>query len=182
MVFSTFRCAKALQITLAVIKPDAVANPVILEAVHQKILENQFFIVRNKDLIWRREDSERFYAEHAGRFFYQRLVEFMSSGPMRAYILARENAIGHWRELMGPTKVFRARYTAPESIRGVYGLTDTRNTTHGSDSAESATREISYFFPDFNMKQWFEKEEPLFRAGDIVYDEQKQVHTAKEVL
>ncbi|RXM28159.1 Nucleoside diphosphate kinase 6 [Acipenser ruthenus] len=83
---------------------------------------------------------------------------------------------------MGPTKVFRARYTAPESIRGVYGLTDTRNTTHGSDSAESATREISYFFPDFNMKQWIEKEEPLFRAGDIVYDEQKQVHTAKEGL
>lgn len=54
------------------------------------------------------------------------------SGPMRAYILAREDAIRHWRELMGPTKVFRARYTSPASIRAQFGLTDTRNTTHGS--------------------------------------------------
>lgn len=54
------------------------------------------------------------------------------SGPMRAYILAREDAIRHWRELMGPTKVFRARHTSPTTIRAQFGLTDTRNTTHGS--------------------------------------------------
>lgn len=54
------------------------------------------------------------------------------SGPMRAYVLAREDAIRHWRELMGPTKVFRARHTSPASIRAQFGLTDTRNTTHGS--------------------------------------------------
>lgn len=54
------------------------------------------------------------------------------SGPMRAYVLAREDAIRHWRELMGPTKVFRARHTSPNSIRAQFGLTDTRNTTHGS--------------------------------------------------
>lgn len=51
---------------------------------------------------------------------------------MRAYILAKEDAISHWRELMGPTKVYRARYTSPSTIRAQYGLTDTRNTTHGS--------------------------------------------------
>lgn len=51
---------------------------------------------------------------------------------MRAYIIAREDAITHWRGMMGPTKVFRARYTSPDSLRGQYGLTDTRNTTHGS--------------------------------------------------
>lgn len=51
---------------------------------------------------------------------------------MRAYILAHEEAILLWRSLMGPTKVFRAQHTDPESIRGVYGLTDTRNTVHGS--------------------------------------------------
>uniref|UniRef100_A0A673N369 Nucleoside diphosphate kinase-like domain-containing protein n=1 Tax=Sinocyclocheilus rhinocerous TaxID=307959 RepID=A0A673N369_9TELE len=60
------RCVKALQLTLAVVKPDAVAHPLILEALHQKILEN-FIIVRKKDLMWRTEDSEKFYAEHAGR-------------------------------------------------------------------------------------------------------------------
>lgn len=63
----------------------------------------------------------------------QTAVEFSPhSGPMRAYILAREDAIRHWRELMGPTKVFRARYTSPATIRAQFGLTDTRNTTHGS--------------------------------------------------
>ncbi|XP_071394097.1 nucleoside diphosphate kinase 6 isoform X2 [Centroberyx affinis] len=170
-------CVKALQLTLAVIKPDAVAHPVMLEALHQRILDNNFVIVRSKDLVWRRQDSERFYAEHAGRFFYQRLVEFMSSGPMRAYILAREDAIHHWRELMGPTKVFRARYTSPATIRAQYGLTDTRNTTHGSDSAESAHREINFFFPEFSVEEWMEKEEPSFRIGEIQYDQKKQIHT-----
>ncbi|XP_029352469.1 nucleoside diphosphate kinase 6 [Echeneis naucrates] len=171
------RLSKVLQLTLAVIKPDAVAHPVMMEALHQKILDNNFVIVRCKDLTWRRQDSEQFYAEHSERFFYQRLVEFMSSGPMRAYILAREDAILHWRELMGPTKVFRAKYTSPASLRGQFGLTDTRNTTHGSDSVESAQREISFFFPDFCMKEWMERKEPLFRSGQIHFDHQKLIHT-----
>ncbi|XP_026858799.2 nucleoside diphosphate kinase 6 [Electrophorus electricus] len=174
---TTLRCERVLQLTLAVIKPDAVAHPLILETLHQKILENNFIVVRKKDLWWRRKDSESFYAEHSGRFFYQRLVEFMSSGPMRAYILAREDAVAHWRELMGPTKVYRARYTAPNSVRALYGLTDTRNTTHGSDSAESAKREIAFFFPEFSVQQWLDKEEQRFRAGHVEYDPQREIHT-----
>ncbi|KAM4528963.1 nucleoside diphosphate kinase 6 isoform 1-T2 [Fundulus diaphanus] len=176
MLQTAGRLSKALQLTLAVIKPDAVAHPLISEALHQTILENNFVIVRRKDLVWRRQDSERFYAEHSERFFYQRLVEFMSSGPMRAYILAKEDAILQWRDLMGPTKVFRARYTSPACIRARFGLTDTRNTTHGSDSPESARREISFFFPDFSVEQWMEKEEPLFRSGQIRYDHEDQIH------
>ncbi|XP_008288552.1 nucleoside diphosphate kinase 6 [Stegastes partitus] len=177
MLLTASRLSKVLQLTLAVIKPDAVAHPLMLEALHQRILDNKFVIVRCKDLVWRRQDSERFYAEHSERFFYQRLVEFMSSGPMRAYILAREDAIRHWRELMGPTKVFRARYTSPASIRAQFGLTDTRNTTHGSDSVESAQREISFFFPDFCADEWLEKEEPSFRSGRMHYDHHSQIHT-----
>ncbi|XP_030577397.1 nucleoside diphosphate kinase 6 [Archocentrus centrarchus] len=177
MLLTRARLSKVLQLTLAVIKPDAVAHPLMLEALHQRILDNDFVIVKCKDLVWRRQDSEKFYAEHSGRFFYQRLVEFMSSGPMRAYILAREDAISHWRGLMGPTKVFRARFTSPASIRGQFGLTDTRNTSHGSDSPESAQREISFFFPDFCVEEWMEKEEPSFRSRQIRYDHQNQIHT-----
>uniref|UniRef100_A0A672GP79 Nucleoside diphosphate kinase n=1 Tax=Salarias fasciatus TaxID=181472 RepID=A0A672GP79_SALFA len=106
-----------------------------------------------------------------------RIHDFLRSGPMRAYILAREDAIRHWRELMGPTKVFRARYTSPDSIRGQFGLTDTRNTTHGSDSPESAQREISFFFPDFSVEEWMQKEEPSFRSGQIHYDQRNHIHT-----
>ncbi|XP_024309068.1 nucleoside diphosphate kinase 6 isoform X6 [Homo sapiens] len=129
---SILRSPQALQLTLALIKPDAVAHPLILEAVHQQILSNKFLIVRMRELLWRKEDCQRFYREHEGRFFYQRLVEFMASGPIRAYILAHKDAIQLWRTLMGPTRVFRARHVAPDSIRGSFGLTDTRNTTHGS--------------------------------------------------
>ncbi|XP_018590595.1 nucleoside diphosphate kinase 6 [Scleropages formosus] len=177
MVLMTLCRPRLLQLTLAIIKPDAVAHPLILEALHEKILENNFIIIRSKELQWQKQDSERFYAEHSGRFFYQRLVEYMSSGPMRAYILARENAISQWRELMGPTKVFRARYTSPTTIRALYGLTDTRNTTHGSDSEVSAHREIAFFFPDFSMKEWMEQSEPSFRTGRVHYDQQRMVHT-----
>ncbi|XP_072258104.1 nucleoside diphosphate kinase 6 [Pyxicephalus adspersus] len=173
---STLRWTRSLQLTLAVIKPDAVAHPIISEAVHQKILNNNFLIVKSKELKWRIDESQNFYHEHQGRFFYQRLAEFMSSGPMRAYILAHEDAIQLWRKLMGPTKVFKARIDAPETVRGELGLTDTRNTTHGSDSVDSACREISFFFPDFNVSRWYEKEEPLYRTGPLCYDEEKLEH------
>nr|KAF6335555.1 NME/NM23 nucleoside diphosphate kinase 6 [Pipistrellus kuhlii] len=75
---SAWRSPQALQLTLALVKPDAVAHPLILEAVHQQILSSQLLIVRRRELVWRREDCRRFYQEHEGRFFYQRLVEFMA--------------------------------------------------------------------------------------------------------
>ncbi|NXQ36949.1 NDK6 kinase, partial [Alaudala cheleensis] len=154
---------RRLQLTLALLKPDAVAHPLVREAVHAAILRHRFLIVRAKELRCGPEQSRRFYREHAGRFFYQRLVEFMASGPMWAYILAHENAVPLWRSLMGPTKVFRARHSDPDSIRGAYGLTDTRNTTHGSDSAASASREIAFFFPEFDEQRWYEQDEPQLR-------------------
>lgn len=173
---SILRSPQALQLTLALIKPDAVAHPLILEAIHQQILSNKFLIVRMRELLWRKEDCQRFYQEHEGRFFYQRLVEFMASGPIRAYILAREDAIQFWRKLMGPTRVFQARYVAPDSIRGSLGLTDTRNTTHGSDSEVSARREIAAFFPDFSEQRWYDEEEPQLRCGRVHYSPEGGIH------
>ncbi|NXQ97706.1 NDK6 kinase, partial [Sagittarius serpentarius] len=160
------------------------------QAVHETILSNRFLIVRAKKLRCGPEESRRFYREHAGPVpaelgrvtravflsFYQRLVEFMASGPMWAYILAHENAVPLWRSLMGPTKVFRARNSVPDSIRGAYGLTDTRNTTHGSDSPASASREIAFFFPEFNEQLWYQQEEPRLRCGQVYYNAEERVH------
>ncbi|NXM85761.1 NDK6 kinase, partial [Oenanthe oenanthe] len=98
------------------------------------------------------------------------------SGPMWAYILAHEDAVSLWRSLMGPTKVFRARHSDPGSIRGAYGLTDTRNTTHGSDSPASASREIAFFFPEFDERRWLEREEPRWRCGELRYSAAERVH------
>ncbi|XP_006903539.1 PREDICTED: nucleoside diphosphate kinase 6-like, partial [Elephantulus edwardii] len=174
---SVLRSPKALQLTLALIKLGAVAHPLILAAVHQQIL-NKFLIVRMRELLWRKEDCQRFYQEHKGHFFYQRLVEFMASGPIRAYILAHKYAIQLWRTLMGPTRVFQARHVAPDSIRGSLGLTDTHNTTHGSDSAISASREIAAFSPDFGEQRWYEEEEPQLRCGPVRYNPEGGIHCA----
>ncbi|NXS29917.1 NDK6 kinase, partial [Pomatostomus ruficeps] len=168
--------ARRLQLTLALLKPDAAAHPLVREAVHAAILRHRFLIVRAKELRCDPEQSRRFYREHAGRFFYQRLVEFMASGPMWAYILAHENAVPLWRSVMGPTKVFRARHSDPDSIRGAYGLTDTRNTTHGSDSPASASREIAFFFPEFDEQRWYEQDEPQLRRGQLYYSAEERVH------
>uniref|UniRef100_A0A8D0LWN0 Nucleoside diphosphate kinase n=1 Tax=Sus scrofa TaxID=9823 RepID=A0A8D0LWN0_PIG len=151
---------------------------VFIQAIHQQILSNKFLIVRMRELLWRKEDCQKFYQEHEGRFFYQRLVEFMASGPIRAYILAHKDAIQLWRTVMGPTRVFRARHIAPDSIRGSFGLTDTRNTTHGSDSVVSASREIAAFFPDFSEQQWYEEEEPQLRCGPVHYSPEGGIHCA----
>lgn len=72
-------------------------------------------------------------------------------------ILAGDNVIANWRTLLGPTKVYKTIYSHPHSIRGRFGLSDTRNACHGSDSRESASREIKMFFPDFDYDQWVKK-------------------------
>ncbi|XP_073757242.1 nucleoside diphosphate kinase 6 isoform X3 [Callorhinus ursinus] len=105
-------------------------------------------------------------------------VPLVHSGPIRAYILAHKDAIQLWRTLMGPTRVFRARHVAPDSIRGSFGLTDTRNTTHGSDSVVSASREIAAFFPDFSEQRWYEEEEPQLRCGPVHYSPEGGIHCA----
>ena len=111
------------------------------------------------------------------QFFYNRLVGFMSSGECHAHVLAKENAIADWRAILGPTKVFKTRFEQPLSVRGKFGLTDTRNVAHGSDSDESAAREISFFFPEFSVADFFAREETAFRIGSgVVFDPEAFVH------
>ena len=100
----------SLSLTLAVLKPDLVLHPMHLAAVRRAIVENKFWVVRSNLLTLGRDQAEAFYAEHKGKFFHQRLVEHMTSGPCQPLILAKVNAIQDWRSLMGPTKVFQARY------------------------------------------------------------------------
>ncbi|CAH1774347.1 unnamed protein product [Owenia fusiformis] len=100
----------------------------------------------------------------------------MQSGPVSAHVLARQDAISHWRKIMGPTKVFRTIFKEPNSIRGQYGLTDTRNCAHGSDSPISAAKEIQIFFPDFSIDEWYRSKGHLFTRDNVVFDEQSQAH------
>merc|ERR1711963_590496 len=94
----------------------------------------------------------------------------MSSGSIWSHVLGGEDAIPRWRSLMGPTKVLKTVHEAPDSIRGRYGLTDTRNCTHGSDSDETAQREIKFFFPEFDGNIWLQENEESFRQGQVKFD------------
>eukprot|EP00049_Salpingoeca_infusionum_P006268 m.104176 g.104176 ORF g.104176 m.104176 type:complete len:168 (+) comp13256_c0_seq1:246-749(+) len=147
------RAVSRAECTLAIFKPDLVAHPLRLADAQQTIKDHGFTILRHKRIPFTREQAGRFYAEHKGKMFYNRLVGFMSSGPIEALVLARQDAIAAWRSLMGPTKVYRTHYHAPSTLRGKHGLTDTRNSVHGSDSIESATAEIKFFFPDESYQE-----------------------------
>ncbi|CAG2180856.1 unnamed protein product, partial [Oppiella nova] len=108
----------------------------------------------------------------------------MSSGVVSAHILAKHNAITDWRQLMGPTKhlfvKIRTKFNEPNTIRGMYGLSDTRNATHGSDSLQSFERECKHFFPDFNPQEWFTQEMIHFRDGtNIEFITNEWIHRIK---
>jgi nucleoside-diphosphate kinase len=144
------------RLTLAIFKPDLTCNPLKVKKVINLLQENNFQILRSKTLLWNVRQAKEFYEEHKHKFFFERVINFMTSGHITACILSKENAIKEWRQLLGPTHPHRARLNMPNSLRALYGLTDTRNSFHGSDSWINAKREISLFFPDFEYEKQLE--------------------------
>ncbi|WP_299942966.1 nucleoside-diphosphate kinase [uncultured Microbulbifer sp.] len=132
----------ALERTLSIIKPDAVAKSAIGE-IESRFEKAGLNIIAMKMLQLSREKAEGFYAEHKARPFFKDLVDFMTSGPVVVQVLEGENAILANRELMGATNPKEA---AAGTIRADFAESIDANAVHGSDSAESATREIGYFF------------------------------------
>ena len=133
-----------LQRTLSIIKPDAVSKNLI-GAILQRFENANFTIVAAKMLHLTKVQAEAFYAEHEGREFYAPLVEFMTSGPIMVQVLEAEDIIPNYRELIGKTDPAQA---APGTIRADFAETTRYNAVHGSDSPESASREIAFFFAD----------------------------------
>lgn len=134
----------ALERTFSIIKPDAVAKNVIGQ-IYNRFETAGFNIVASKMLHLTTEQAEGFYAEHKGREFYEPLVAFMTSGPIVVQVLEGENVISRHRELLGATNPDDA---LAGTIRADYATSMRENSTHGSDSLESAAREIAYFFAD----------------------------------
>ncbi len=135
----------ALERTLSIIKPDAVAGDRIGE-IERRLESGGLRIVAAKMLHLSRAQAEGFYAVHKARPFYQDLVSFMTSGPVLVQVLEGEGAIIRNRELMGATDPAQA---APGTIRADFATNVEENAVHGSDSAQSAATEIGFFFaPD----------------------------------
>jgi len=137
---------KTLEKTYAMIKPNAVAAG-SEQSILQMAEDAGFTIIAKEYMQLTPERAGAFYGEHMGKPFYEKLVGFMSSGPIMALALAKTNAIQEWRDLMGPTNSEKPREEAPNSIRAKFGIDNTQNATHGSDSPTSAARELKFFFP-----------------------------------
>ena len=132
----------ALERTLSIIKPDAVAKGHVDEIC--KRLEDAGLLITEKKSIHMDDAlAEGFYIEHKGKPFFEDLIKFMTSGPIQVQILEGENAIFNYREVMGSTNPKEA---TPGTIRADFAESIDANAVHGSDSPESAKREIDYFF------------------------------------
>jgi nucleoside-diphosphate kinase len=133
----------AVERTLSIIKPDAVAKNVIGE-IYARFEKAGLKIIAAKMAQLSRKDAEGFYAVHKGRPFYTPLVEFMISGPVMIQVLEGDGAITKNRDLMGATDPKKA---AKGTIRADFAQSIDANAVHGSDAPETAATEIAYFFP-----------------------------------
>ena len=130
--------------TLSIIKPDAVERN--LDNEIKEIFKNKgFSIVKEKKIQIEKSEAEKFYKVHETKPFYNDLCSYLSSGPIVAMILEKENAISANRELMGATNPENAE---EGTIRKKYGISIDKNSVHGSDSVENAKIEIDFFFKD----------------------------------
>jgi nucleoside-diphosphate kinase len=128
--------------TLILIKPDAFARSLSGEII-ARFERKGLTIVALRHMRMTRELAERHYAEHQGKPFFEELVSFITSGPLLALALEGESAVPAARQVIGATNPLEA---APGSIRGDFATQTGMNMVHGSDSAESAAREIELFF------------------------------------
>ena len=133
-----------IQRTLSIIKPDATSKNIIGKII-DRFEENGLKVVAGKLIHMDQARAAGFYAEHEGRPFFQNLVEYMTSAPVFVQVLEGDNAVLKNRELMGATNPSEAD---PGTIRADFAETIDANAVHGSDSSDSAAREISYFFDD----------------------------------
>jgi nucleoside-diphosphate kinase len=137
----------AVERTLSIIKPDAVAKNVIGQ-ITARFESAGLTVVASRMVRLSREDAEGFYAVHRARPFFKDLVDFMISGPVVVQALEGEGAIQKNRDLMGATDPKKAE---KGTIRADFAQSIDANAVHGSDAAETASVEIAYFFPSLNI-------------------------------
>ena len=129
--------------TLVIVKPDGMEK---MGEIWDRIVTEGFNVCNAKMVQLSRDEAAKFYAEHRGKEFFERLMNLMTEGPVLVLSISGQDAVRRWREILGPTDPADARRDSPMSIRAQFGTTVTRNVCHGSDSLESAGRELEICF------------------------------------
>ena len=136
------------RVTLALLKPDVAYGAHAVRECMRRITDAGLVVRAESTLTCTAEQAASLYKEHEGRFYHARLIDHIRSGPVKAMVLEGDDAVARWRAMLGPSAMVK---WAPGTIRASFGVTDTRNAAHGSDSAASAAREIAIFFPSFSI-------------------------------
>lgn len=136
-----------VQRTLAIIKPDAVERR-CQGAILQRLLDEGFSVLGMRQTRLTARQAEGFYAVHKARPFFKDLCEFMTRGAVVVIALEREDAVKHYREVIGATDPAKA---APGTVRKAFGASVQENAVHGSDSEENGRLECSFFFPELDL-------------------------------
>ncbi|MBV9425298.1 MAG: nucleoside-diphosphate kinase [Solirubrobacterales bacterium] len=135
--------------TLILVKPDAFARNLTGEII-ARFERKGLTLAALEHMTMSRDLAERHYAEHVGKAFYDELVSFITSGPLVAMVLEGDRAVDAARQVIGATDPLQA---SAGSIRGDYAIAVGQNMVHGSDSAESALREVGLFFPELGQDE-----------------------------
>ena len=130
--------------TLSIIKPDAVERGLV-DKIKNIFIKKNIKIVNEKKLHINKEEALEFYKVHQSKPFYDKLCSYLSSGPIVVMILEGNNVIMENRRIMGATD---PKDSEPNTIRKLFGISIDKNSVHGSDSEETAKKEISFFFKD----------------------------------
>ena len=132
----------SLEQTLSIIKPDAVERN-LTENIKEFFLQNNLKIIKEKKIQVTKDEAAEFYRVHQTKPFYDKLCNYLSSGPITVMILEGDNAVKENRRIMGATDPKNAE---DGTIRKKYGISIDKNSVHGSDSLENANKEINFFF------------------------------------
>nr|XP_039251846.1 thioredoxin domain-containing protein 3 homolog isoform X3 [Styela clava] len=148
------------QITVALIKPDVVANGQVDEII-EKINLAGIEVLANEEKVMTEDEAKAFYQNKADEEYFDDLISYVVSGPCRVLVLTKsgsgEGVVEQWRDIIGPFDAAVAKEENPDSLRAIYGTDAKANALHGSSSQEEAARELGFFFPDF--------EPPTYRAA-----------------
>jgi nucleoside-diphosphate kinase len=138
----------AIERTLCIVKPDA-AERALVGTILQRIEAEGFKILGLRKVQLTLKQTQGFYEVHAGKPFYDGLCQFMTRSPVVVVALERDNAVAHWRAVIGATNPENAE---AGTIRKLHALSMSENSVHGSDSSENGLRECGYFFPECDLR------------------------------
>lgn len=138
-----------MELTLSIIKPDGLSRGLETE-INRRFQKSGLHVVARKELTLSLPQAQEFYSEHKDRPFFSELCTFITKGPLVVQVLKGENAILLNRQIMGATNPSEAE---PGTIRRDLGLSINENTVHGSDSSDSAKREVAFFFSDSEIEK-----------------------------